>query len=92
MEFNQKFFKRNIKYIFLMFIIFIVFVVINVLLTTNTTNSLVEKDLPIKGEGKYEGIVITEVMTSNNGAVASLDGTVSDWIDIYNGNDHEVNL
>lgn len=92
MEFNKKFLKRNIKYIFLMFITLFVFIIINILLTTNTTNSLVEKDLPIKGEGKYEGIVITEVMTSNNGAVSSSDGTVSDWIEIYNGNDHEVNL
>ena len=75
-----------------MFIIFIIFIIINILLAINTTNSLVEKDLPIKGEGKYEGILITEVMTSNNGAVSSSDGVVSDWIEIYNGNDYEVNL
>ena len=92
MEFNKKFFKKNIKTIFIMIIAIIVFIVINILITNNTTHGLVEKDLPITGEGKYEGIVITEIMTSNNGAVSSDDGTVSDWIEIYNGNDYEVDL
>ncbi|MBR6689841.1 MAG: CotH kinase family protein [Bacilli bacterium] len=92
MEFNKKFFKNNIKTISIMVIAIIVFIVINIILSNNTDKALIEKDLPIKGEGKYEGIVITEIMTSNNGAVASPDGTVSDWIEIYNGNDHEVNL
>jgi len=92
MEFNKKFFKSNIKTMFIMVIAIIVFVVINIILSNNSDKSLIEKDLPISGEGKYEGIVITEIMTSNNGAVASEDGTVSDWIEIYNGNDYEVNL
>lgn len=92
MELNKKFLKKNIKILFLMIITIIIFIVINILITNNTTNKLVEKDLPIKGEGKYEGLVITEIMTSNNGAVASDDGTVSDWIEIYNGNDHEIDL
>ena len=38
------------------------------------------------------GLVITEIMTSNNGAVASADGTVSDWIEIYNGTDEDIDL
>lgn len=92
MEFNKKFFKKNIKTIFLMIILVIIFIVINVLITSNSTNGLVDKDLPINGEGEFEGIVINEIMTSNNGAVASDDGTVSDWVEIYNGNDYEVNL
>ena len=92
MEFNKKFFKKNFKTIALMVGAIIVFVVLNIFLSSNSDKSLIEKDLPIKGEGKYEGLVITEIMTSNNGAVASEDGIVSDWIEIYNGNDYEVNL
>lgn len=92
MEFNKKFFKNNIKTIIIMVIAIILFCVVNIILSKNSDKALIEKDLPIKGEGKYEGIVITEIMTSNNGAVASSDGTVSDWIEIYNGNDYEVNL
>lgn len=92
MEFNKKFFNRNKKIILYMIILFVIFIVINILITSNSSNVGIEKDLPIKGEGKYEGIVITEVMTSNNGAVASPDGIVSDWLEIYNGNDYEVNL
>lgn len=92
MEFNKMFFKKNIKIIGLMFILIIVFCFINVLVADNTSNKLLEKDLPIDGVGSYEGIVITEVMSSNDGAVSSEDGTISDWIEIYNGNDYEVNL
>ncbi len=92
MEFNKKFFKNNIKTIALMVGAIIVFAVLNIILSNNSDKSLLEKDLPIKGEGKYEGLVITEIMTSNNGAVSSPDGTVSDWIEIYNANDYEVDL
>lgn len=92
MEFNKKFFKKNIKIIGLMLILIIIFCFINVLVSDNTSNKLLEKDLPIEGVGNYEGIIINEIMSSNNGAVASEDGTVSDWIEIYNGNDYEVNL
>jgi len=92
MEINKEFFIKNIKYILFMILCIVIFVIINILITDNTSKSLVEKDLPIKGEAKYEGIIVTEIMTSNDGAVASPDGTVSDWIEIYNGNDYEVNL
>ena len=92
MEFNKKFFKNNFKTIALMVGAIIVFAVLNIFLSSNSDKSLIEKDLPIKGEGKYEGLVVTEIMTSNNGAVASSDGTVSDWIEIYNANDYEINL
>ena len=92
MDFNNKFFKNNIKTIALMICAIVVFVIINIMLSNNIDKSLIEKDLPLKGEGKYEGLVITEIMTSNNGSVASDDGTVSDWIEIYNANDYEIDL
>jgi len=92
MTFNNEFFKKNIKTIVMMVVFILVFILINCLIIDNTESSLVSKDLPLKGDTKFEGIVINEVMTSNNGAVASLDGTVSDWIEIYNGTDYEVNL
>ena len=54
MEFNKKFFKNNIKTIALMVGAIIVFAVLNIILSNNSDKSLLEKDLPIKGEGKYE--------------------------------------
>ena len=92
MEFNKKFLKNNMKEIIIMIILVVIFIFINILITHSSSKSLISKNLPIKGEGDYEGIVINEIMTSNNGAVASTDGTVSDWVEIYNGNDYEVNL
>ena len=61
MEFNKKFFKKNIKTIFIMVIAIIFFALINIILSKNSDNALIEKDLPIKGEGRYEGLVITEI-------------------------------
>lgn len=92
MEFNKEFFKDNFKTILLMLIFILIFTFVNVFLFSKNKNVLIDKDLPISGNGKYTGIVINEIMTSNKGAVASSDGTVSDWIEIYNGNDYEVNL
>lgn len=92
MEFNKNFFKSNIKFILSMIIFILILIFINIFITNNSQNILLEKDLPISGESEYTGLIINEIMTSNKGAVASLDGTVSDWIEIYNGNDYEINL
>jgi len=92
MTLNIDVLKKNIKSILLMFILIIIFVIINILITNNQEPNLLEKNLPLKGDPIFDGIVINEIMTSNNGSVASDDGTVSDWVEIYNANEYEVNL
>ena len=42
--------------------------------------------------GDYEGLVISEVMASNNTAVTDENGKYADWIEIWNSTDKVMNL
>lgn len=91
MSINKSFINKNKKSILIMIIAIIIFILIDMFVVDNTEDKLLEKDLPT-GDASYTKLVINEIMTSNSGAVASEDGDVSDWIEIYNGNDYDINL
>lgn len=40
----------------------------------------------------YEGLIITEVMSSNANSIADNNGEQDDWLELYNGSDHPINL
>ena len=42
--------------------------------------------------GAYDGLVISEIMSSNNTAVTDENGKYADWIEIWNSTDHIINL
>ncbi|MDO5022345.1 MAG: lamin tail domain-containing protein [Eubacteriales bacterium] len=54
------------------------------------------KALNINAEGKiqssYEGLVISEVMTDNSSALPDENGQFSDWAEIWNSSDKQLNL
>lgn len=91
MKINKKFIRNNGKLIFLMIILFFVFCIID-FFTVSSSGSIDEQDLPKEGKVNYSKLVINEIMASNKGAVASPDGTISDWIEIYNGSNKDINL
>lgn len=91
MSFNIKFFNKNKKFIFGMVLIMIALITISVL-TSSNTNRLIEKELEASGSENIGSLVINEIMASNNGAFSSPDGGIYDWIELYNGNNHEINL
>ena len=37
-------------------------------------------------------LVINEIMTSNKGAYADINGNIYDWIELYNGSNEDINL
>lgn len=90
MEFNIKKFKSNI----LFFVISIVLLVVLSLISFGVdkkTSKLEKKDLG-SGDININKLVINEIMTSNKGVIASPDGKLYDYLEIYNGNNHDVNL
>ncbi len=42
--------------------------------------------------GEYAGLVISEVMASNQTAMPDENGQFSDWVEIWNSSDHPINL
>ena len=44
------------------------------------------------GDIDVSSLVLNEVMTSNKGVISSENGKLYDYVEIYNGNDHEINL
>ena len=42
--------------------------------------------------GAYDGLVISEVMSSNATAVTDENGKYADWVEIWNSADHAINL
>ena len=90
MKFNIKKFKNNIMF----FMICILLVVVLSLLSffaQKSANTLDKKDLSDK-DININKLVINEVMSSNKGVICDSDGKLYDYVEIYNGNDHEINL
>lgn len=54
-------------------------------------NTLDKADLT-DGEVNISKLVINEVMTSNKGAYADPNGKIYDYVEIYNGNEKDINL
>jgi len=44
------------------------------------------------GGSQYDGLIISEVMAANSSAVPDENGEFSDWMEIYNGTGHDVNM
>lgn len=85
--FDQIKFKDNIKYIFIFIFILIVLILIEFNYSNYNSSSKLSDDKIL-----YNSLVINEIMTSNDGSVASDSGDCFDWIELYNGTDNDINL
>ena len=90
MKFDTKNFLKNIKFFMISILLIIVLLLASLLFGSNT-KKLKEEDLE-DGNVTIGKLVLNEIMTSNKGVVSSSDGKLYDYVEIYNGNDHEINL
>ena len=44
------------------------------------------------GANAYDGLVISEVMASNSSAVPDENGDFNDWLELYNGTGHDLDM
>ena len=58
--------------------------------STGTEDGLVEEQG--KASSIYEGLLISELMSSNHTAVPDDHGAYSDWIEVWNSSDHDIPL
>jgi len=83
--------KKNTKFILGILLLMVIMIIISVIIP-DSGNRIPSKDLEQNGNSEIHSLVINEVMASNNGALATSNGEVYDWIEIYNGNNYDINL
>ena len=54
--------------------------------------SIKEKELPAQSENNIRELVISEVMSNNSGIYVSDKGDICDYLELYNGTGHTINL
>ena len=90
MNFNIKKFKNNILF-FVICAVLIVFLSLLSFLADRSASYLDEEDLG-DGDVNIGKLVLNEIMTNNKGTICDENGKLYDYVEIYNGNDHEINL
>lgn len=90
MEFNIKKFRNNILF-FVICVVLIVCLSLLSLLGDSADSYYDKKDLN-ENEINISKLVLNEVMTSNKGTITDGNGKLYDYVEIYNGNDHDINL
>lgn len=83
-------FKKNYLFILISILIIILFIIFNIFITKN--NKLDIKDLEQNGNNNIQKLVINEIVTSNDGIYSSEDGSICDFIELYNGSNSDINL
>lgn len=90
MGFNFKKLKNNLGFFVIAIMMMVVLTLVNYI-SDKKANSLDKAELT-DGEVNISKLVINEVMTSNKGAYADPNGKIYDYVEIYNGNEKDINL
>lgn len=88
MKFNIKKFKNNILFFSVSIILIIILLLLSLIGKEKTlpTEDLSDKDSNVKK------LVINEIMSSNKGTLVDENGMLYDYVEIYNGEDKDINL
>ena len=80
--------KDNALLIIILIVVTILLVLIDILINNKDDifGSLSDDQININQ------LVINEIMTSNKGAYADINGNIYDWIELYNGSNEDINL
>lgn len=80
--------KDNALLIIILIVVTILLILIDILINNKDDifGSLSDDEININQ------LVINEIMTSNKGAYADINGNIYDWIELYNGSSEDINL
>lgn len=90
-KFNIKDFKDNMIYI-VSAVILIVIALVFSFLVKDYNYRIEEEALPASGTNDINKLIINEIMSNNGGTLVDEDGHLYDWIELYNGKNHAINL
>ena len=89
MKFDIKKFKNNIIFFILCSAVIVIILLLSLISGNPTTLS--EEELN-NDESNVTKLIINEIMSSNKGTFEDSNGKLYDYVEIYNGNDHSINL
>lgn len=89
---NVKGIKKNIHLLTVILVIVVLSLVVSIFINSVYLPTLDEKPLDENGEINIGHLIISEVMTANDGAHADANGKLFDWIELYNGRDTDISL
>ena len=90
-KFNKVAFKENAKEIIIILVVVVCFFIGSIVGFTED-KGYETKELEGEINSQIHKLVINEVMSSNGGVLLDEEGNSCDWIELYNGNSHEINL
>ena len=90
MKFNIRKFKNNILFFIISGLLLVIFVLLGIF-KDKSSSTLEKKDLNDK-DISINSLVISEIMSSNNGTIVSSDGGLYDYLELYNGSDKDIEL
>ena len=88
MKFNIKKFKNNITFFLISIILIIILLLLSIIGKEKTlpTEDLTDKESTVKN------LIINEIMSSNKGTLVDENGNLYDYVELYNGEDKDINL
>ncbi len=90
MKIDIKNLKKNIMFFIVSIAILVVIVLLSAIFGSGGTN-LDKVDLNNE-DVNITGLVISEIMSSNNGVIVDEKGNLYDYVELYNGSDKAINL
>ena len=90
MKFDTKKFKNNILFFAISGLLIVILLLIS--LVSYKKGSTLDKKELTDDNVNITKLVINEIMTGNKGTIADSNGKLYDYIELYNGNENEINL
>lgn len=91
MKFEVNELKKNKLFFVVVPIIIVVISLLSIFVSKNSSTILKEEDLPDEVINTKK-IIINEIMLSNKGTYPDANGKLYDYVEIFNGKNHDVNL
>lgn len=91
MTINKLEFKKNISFILVVCILIFILIALYAFISNKNSDIIKETELSDTGSEEYSKLVINEYMSSSSTIIDEY-GETYDWIELYNGNNKDINL
>ena len=84
--------KTDYKFIVILGVLFAALTAAGLFFAAPKDDGVPIAELPQEDTAVYSGVIISEILSNNDGCYVNEEGEACDFIEIFNGKDHEINL